>query len=1010
MAVRYISAPSNARLWEELTERFLNDVGSAVGPGSRSGFAWLTHRVQRDALYIKAARRGLPGWLAPPIAFFSELPDLFDIRQKRIGLFRRRALIGRLASEHGAEFGIDSKVSERTGIVQALDALFGELLPEGVPPERLDEALDLGDSDEFARGRDAWLVAVYRGYLEVLDSQGVYDPRQIHAKISDRIEAGGLSEALGGATKLHIYGLTSLRSRRRLIAALSAQRAVEVRIYVGPPAEGVVESEFEGDVVVLEGDVAGGIRVQSAPDGRREFEWIACKVKELLTGNACAPHEIAVVARTGRDDTRRAFEILSAAGLPCTARIRSRLSEVPALKALLALFRAAARGWTYRPMRGVLASSYFDLDIDLRSIDYLARKRRVEELERWSVQLRRLNDRLATADDDWEYRREGLFSDRLAKDCAAFDEFRKKVEWLDEPRPLHAWVRQTRRLLKPGLFGFRSQICNGHGGRWEVVRLDQRAVERLDRMLAEWPLLERDDSPDLPVGEWYARLRRFLDSNELALTTPLQTGVQLLEAHEAALFPFKHTFVVHANDGEFPRRPGARPIFSEAERKTLAERGLPLTYREEWYRRERALWRAVTANRNVTLSYRTADPNGAPLLPSLLVPEHDASREIPRTRFTWDTPFNEVQERRNAAARLMEVKRSGGGGPIDVADPGALRHAVLAAHAEAQRREGPPGVGRAAGSLNPWNGLIRDRWVLEYLDRRFGEDRVWSASQLESYAECPFLYLLKRVLRLQELEEAEEETTPLTFGGVAHEALERFYPELLAGTFPAEYDHSVARVFDQIAASVFAEAERDESGWLGIPPLWAVTKRDLQEKLVEYLTWELPRFGDWRPHLFEHEFGGEHGVEIEGHDLDGQPRPLRVRGYIDRVDCRGADENTLYRIVDYKSGGVPAKTHYEHGVVQIPIYMKALAKQLGVRVVSGEYRSIKGCKEAGQAEWGDANFERALKIAFSIPARVRDGQFEPAAASSVRQWPSYWPGLDVVRVKVVLKDRCRFDE
>lgn len=1015
MALRICGAHSNQRLWQEATDRFLGELGTSADPGAYRTFAWFTHRIQRDALYIEAAKRGLPGWLAPPIAFFSDLPELFGIRQGRIGLLRRRALIGRLARERSGECGVGGALAERTGILHALDSLFGELLPEGVTPEQLGSALEGVDADDFARCRNAWVAAVYRDYLDALAAAALYDPRQIHSRVADDIAADGLRSALGGAEKLHIYGLTSRRTRRKLLAALAAQTEVEVTAYVpAPPRDDRGGYEF-GLVEMLDGpDPDGGghgqsndVVVQPVPDGRREFEWVACKAKELIAAGACRPDEIAVVARTGRDDARRAHEILNAAGVPNTARVRSSLAEVPALKAVLSLFRAAARGWAYRPLRAVLASSYFDIDIDLRSIDYIARQRRVEGLDRWGAQLCRLQDRVANAEDDWEYRREGLFSDRLTRDCAAFEAFRRELAWLDEARPLHDWIGLTRRILKPGVFRYRSRICDGHGGRWEIVRLDQRGVERVERMLAEWQ--EPDESvANIEPREWYGRLRRFLETNELALTTPLQTGVQVVEAHEAALFPFKHTFVVHANDGEFPKRAPSGAIFSDEERETLAERGLPLGHRDVWLERERTLWRAVTANPNVAITYRTADASGVPLLPSLMVPEHDATREIARTQYTWPVPFSGVQARRSAAERLVKLKKSGAAGAIMVPEPGPLRQAVLAAHAETLR-VGSPASGREAGTLNPWNGELRDPWLLDYLAQRFGPERVWSASQLASYAECPFIYLVQRVLYLDELAEAEEETTALTFGSAAHAILERFYPELLKGSFPEAFEESAFKLFEEIAAEVFVELERQDAEWLGLPAFWSVTKRDLLEQVAQYLAWELPTFGDWRPYLVEYEFGGAEPLEVEGLDLKGQPQNLRVRGYIDRVDVKREGETAIYRILDYKSSKVPKAADYEHGVVQIPIYMKALAKIMDVSVEAGGYRSIKQLREAGRALWGDANFERAVGIAFSIPARIGAGKFEAKAAKSCG-WSDYWPGLDVSRVKAVYREGCRFDD
>jgi ATP-dependent helicase/DNAse subunit B len=61
-------------------------------------------------------------------------------------------------------------------------------------------------------------------------------------------------------------------------------------------------------------------------------------------------------------------------------------------------------------------------------------------------------------------------------------------------------------------------------------------------------------------------------------------------------------------------------------------------------------------------------------------------------------------------------------------------------------------------------GLSADPWLIDWLGRRFGDDYRWSASKLENYGACPFVFLLSSVLRLDERDEAEEETTRLIYG------------------------------------------------------------------------------------------------------------------------------------------------------------------------------------------------------------------------------------------------------
>jgi hypothetical protein len=83
MPIRAVRCTSSRVLWEAFADSFLADNAGASGPGGFTSFAWLTHRIQRDALYrTAAARASAPG--PAPAAFFS-ISRLFDIRQRSVG-------------------------------------------------------------------------------------------------------------------------------------------------------------------------------------------------------------------------------------------------------------------------------------------------------------------------------------------------------------------------------------------------------------------------------------------------------------------------------------------------------------------------------------------------------------------------------------------------------------------------------------------------------------------------------------------------------------------------------------------------------------------------------------------------------------------------------------------------------------------------------------------------------------------------------------------------------------
>jgi RecB family exonuclease len=1063
MPLQLIRSAASEPLWEDCVGHFLDESGGHIGPTGYESHLWVVHRAQRDRLYERAARRGLPGWFNPPVSFFSQLRDSFGISERPIGILTGRLLVARLATASARHHRVAAATRE-AGPARGhmLDRLFSELLPEGTTPDELAGALAGLETDGFGERRNAWVVDTYRAFLQALDERERYDPRSIHAIVAGRIEAGGLRSAIGGARRLHVYGLTSLRGRRRLVRALASQDEVEVLVYL--PTE-VGDSEWDllanrPPRLVSGSESDQTVRVQPAPDAVRETRWIARQIKTLLAAGDVALHEVAVVARTGRQDTRRLHRALREAGVPSTARIRTRLAEIPALRAILELFRAASEGWTYRGVRQVLASPYFDVDIDLRGIDHLSTIRRIHGLDEWHRWLERLRER-AEANERRALARVGVTSARLEHDLSRFERLRTVLGALEGEHTELQWIDRTLAILRGDGLDLRRRLCHAVGDRWDIVRLDQRGALALEGLLVEWGEWPgvRASRTAFPAGEWYARLRRLLEANELALSTPLQQGVQILEAHEAASTPFRHTFLAHANDGVFPHPLATAGVFTEQERMALKTLGLPLTTRVEALEREHRLWRAIVSGPDITITYRTTDASGVPRLPSPLVPDHDPGSEIPRTRMEVTPRGDDAEDPGELAvsrpeltqgdvARFGRIRRGGDRSAFHTPDPHRVGHAVLTAFADELRsghldpfidtegelfgeapiaaerggtEEEPPTVDSSAAAAlfgvrrplseqpTAWNGKIRDPWVLAYIREHFGEDRQWSATQLEAYGRRPFDFFLDRVLGLGDMEEADEETSPLTYGSIAHAILQRFF-ESLETPHPTSFDPRAHRHLDRAFEAICGAYEHAEGEWLGVPHVWRAKRAELRDRLERFLTWELEK-ARGSPIALELAFGlgkDRPAVDLSGADRCGAHQHLILGGRIDRVDRTGEAEDAPLRIIDYKSGSyVPTAGAYKDGAgLQTALYMAAV-QELGIgSAAEGVYRSLKNRRN--QSKLKASGVEAILRFARSIPARIRGGLFEAVQARSTAIAP-WQPGPDLTRSTAHVTGGTRFD-
>ena len=1023
MAFQIVQSKSVQTLWDTCSDRFLDELGDNIGPGGFDSYLWITHQNLRDLLFERAFDRGLPGWLGPPVAFFSGLLELFDVRLKPIGPIRRRALIRQLAVEHGRRiFDRDPGKAADMASGHMLDGLFNDLLPEGVHPERLQSLLATFTADRFALQRNEWIVQVYAGYLDKLEELGMHDVRSRHALIAERIEEGQLRSALNGAERLHIYGIYTLGTRERMFRALQAQQDIDVVAYVAKEPEESELAELSNDVELVANDavIAASPVVQPAPSAVQELTWVAREVKEILAEGKAEAHEIAVVARSGHDDTRQAYRLLTDAGIHCTARIQTPLAEIPAIKALLSILQAASSNWSYVQFRTVLDHPYLNIPLDLKCIDHVASNGRVEGLDEWEEGLKTLAVRIRETRKEHEF--PGLSAAAVAECLEDLGKFRAKVENLESSHTETEWTQITLRLMEAGVFDFWQRILTPVDSRWDIVRLDEQGVKQFEVLLKEWAGLDHSDQR-INVSAWHARLQKVLEPEELEISTPSQKGVQVQSAKDAALVPFRYTFIIHANDGEFPRHPGADGIFLDEERRALRKLGLPFSHREEQLRRERSLWRSVALGRETRVSYRTTDAEGKPLLPSLMVPFHDLKEQMSRNKFSKDQngnypiPLNSTQVNELAALEFAEAIQ---GKALDKlpkvtsADPPLLDQAIVAAVAERHRGIGMEVTRSEHPAIrpNPWNGAVRDPVVLERLARMFGDNYLWSAGQLELYSTCPFAFFVKRVLRLEGRAEADEQLSGTVRGSIAHDLLEQFYRETKEN-LPSFLSGKTLQIFDRIAEHLLAE--REASGeWLGLPSLWPTARRSVCEGVRSYLAWEI-EYLDRKaetPELIEHEFGFRDPVIIRGRSMKGTRVDLRICGRIDRVDSHSDGGQARHHVLDYKLGRIPRKSGYTDGsVLQGPLYLRVL-EELGLTADKCRYRSIgnPGKPQNGaEIRVGSDQFEEALLIAFSVPERVRSGLFEASLAANAGGWPPYFPGREICRSQAQLESGNRFD-
>lgn len=360
----------------------------------------------------------------------------------------------------------------------------------------------------------------------------------------------------------------------------------------------------------------------------------------------------------------------------------------------------------------------------------------------------------------------------------------------------------------------------------------------------------------------------------------LVTGVDAVPSGE-----FAHVIIGGLTAAEFPRRGSEDRLTGDAIAHAMNRLGIEVDPGQHAKEERRAFFLAVaTARESLTLVRRGADDEGAPLRESVF----------------WDE-FLDLYRR---PGDPLPPDRLPG---IEVANSdsvflgGAHRHARGELHDEAALAELA-----AISEVSP--------------------------SDVESYLACPYKWFVERRVRA---EAPDRSLDPAAAGGIAHEALARFYREWAArgqARVTPESRSAAARLAAGIAREVVASAGMPES-------LEAVTLLDnIVPSVVALIERDAEFLPDSAPAHIEWAFG--RSSDVPAIDLGG----VALVGRADRIDIgpRGLV------VVDYKRTHASTLAEIGRGgLVQLQLYAAAASRNFGLPVAGGVYRSLKTGADRG---------------------------------------------------------------
>jgi ATP-dependent helicase/nuclease subunit B len=447
-------------------------------------------------------------------------------------------------------------------------------------------------------------------------------------------------------------------------------------------------------------------------------------------------------------------------------------------------------------------------------------------------------------------------------------------------------------------------------------------------------------------------------------------GVSALAVNSLPGLEFARVWILGVTERSFPPPSRQDPILLDPERTALEERsGRRLSRRGARGSEEELLFALAceAARERLVVSYaRRATGESRPRLPSVFFREIASQLEGTRIsaeqapllgrpdveRIPGDTIGSPIPGGRNAPDRETVSAAAAHSISTEERDRTYLQADITRPAAMATFEQAAPAFARAitaararrSDRYSEWDGALGADALAAIEELTAG--RLLSATAIESYATCPQSFLMEHLLRVKALEEPERTVRidALRRGSVFHRIFERFHagwkgkgPAALAGNAETRMQAIAEEECD-------AAASRGETGY---PAMWEADRAEIVEDCLRWLAQERrePSTTSLPNSACEARFGppyfGEEQVALssdEPLEIKFEGGSLRLVGRIDRVSW-DTTPPSRFRVVDYKTGKVRDKRagQLQGGrMLQLPIYVLAAAKLLGLDPVVGE--------------------------------------------------------------------------
>ena len=667
------------------------------------------------------------------------------------------------------------------------------------------------------------------------------------------------------------------------------------------------------------------IHTLESPSRESEITTIAREIKRLILQEDVKPNEICLAFNLVKNYSFLVRDKFNIFGIPLNLTDRIGLNNSAPVIAVVNLLEVLETRYFYKSLFRALSSHLISIDnLDLSNLMIVAGELKIiSGIDKWKKYISS-----AIHSETFEEEKTGQNKERFSKalrDIAKVEKILKPFErdlsiddFLKEMNNLLVEIKLPQNILSIG--GEKSE---------ENVKGLTALIETITEVFR---LIEIDEGRDkkYDISYFLEQIRTACRWSRFNVKEKSSYGVLVTSLDEIRGLKFKHLFIAGLCDGELPTRYNPEIFFSGSFR-----RGEEYRLCEERFR----FYQAISSwSDKLYLSY----------------PGSDSKRELNESTFLKDfkTIFKTSElvpgELKKFVFSKEEFLQSVSIGEFN--EPSEYEELVKSAiKRDPDEFKTSLEIDRLSSeSANEFSGMLiseENNLAGDYkLSKQGGadlaknKDRVFSVSQLEKYAACPFKYFLENILSVTPLEEPKEDIEALEFGNILHSVLFNF--SLWLREKNIDMRNCSDTQFDEALKMIIALSEKelekikidDAVSFYEMEKLFGLVGDIRESILYKYLELERNDDSGFKPEYFETTFGRTRGASSD--PLLSREEPVligdvKLQGKIDRVEI--SDDKKSFNVVDYKSGGKSvSQNEINEGLfLQLPVYLYAMKQMLG---------------------------------------------------------------------------------